>query len=146
MAPRGDLELVIGFGPSSSPLLGRAASYAARYASDAAELSPGVWRAAFSLGTDPEPYGRAWRLLGLVGPWRGTEVEVSGSPEPVGAVAAMVSCAREWLRSTGCCRAAFPSGPWPKCERCPLYDAAWAAESYASPSFSPPFYFEDPSE
>jgi len=127
------LELVIGFGPSTSPLLGRAGAYAARHANTAAEISPGVWRASFTLRTDPEPYGRAWRLLSLVGSWRGTEVEVGGSPEPVGPVAAMASCARDWLRRVGACRAPFPAGPWPKCERCPLYDAGWAAESYSRP-------------
>lgn len=147
MAPRGRLELVIGFGPTSSPLYSRAQSYAARHASTSAEVAPGVWRAAFSLDTAPEPYGRAWRLLGLVGAWRGTEVEVEGSPEPVAPVVAMCSCAREWLRKVGACRASFPSGAWPKCERCPIYDAGWAAESFAPSSlFGETFPFEGPPE
>ncbi|HEX9122280.1 MAG TPA: hypothetical protein VF984_02810 [Actinomycetota bacterium] len=119
MDRRGTLELLIGFGPTTSPLFGRAASYATAHATTSAEISPGVWRAAFTLGTDPEPYARAWRLLRLVGSWRGTEVEVSGSPEPLAPVQAMTACAREWLRKVGACRAPFPSGPWPKCERCP---------------------------
>ncbi len=135
VAPRGQLELVITFGPTPSPLFGRARSYAARHATTSAEVGPGMWRAGFSLGTDPDPYGRAWRLLQVVGSWRGTEVEVDGSPEPVSSVAAMAFCARGWLRRVGDCRAAFPSGPWPKCECCPLYDAGWAAESFAPSSF-----------
>ncbi len=43
------------FGPTPSPLFGRAAAYAARHATTSAELSPGMWRAGFSLGTDPDP-------------------------------------------------------------------------------------------
>jgi hypothetical protein len=47
----------------------------------------------------------------------------------------MTECARGWLRRAGACRAPFPTGPWPKCELCPLYDAGWAAESYTVPPF-----------
>lgn len=137
MASRGPVELILTFGPTSSPLLRRAVSYAGRHASSCAEVVPGTWRAGFSLGLDPEPYGRAWRLINLVGPWRATEVEVEGSPEPITPVLAMASCAREWLRRVGTCRAAFPSGPWPKCELCPLYDPGWAAESFAPPPLYP---------
>ena len=146
MAPRGALELTVTFGPTPSVLAGRAAAYAARHATTCAEIAPGVWRASFALGQDPEPYGRAWRLISLVGGWRATEVEVEGSPEPLTPVVAMTQCAREWLRRVGSCRAAFPSGPWPKCERCPLYDPGWAAESFAPPSsfFGGNFPFEVP--
>ncbi len=35
----------------------------------------------------------------------------------------------------GAARAAFPTGPWPKCELCPLYDAGWAMESFSPPPF-----------
>jgi len=146
MAPRGRIELIVTFGPTSSPLAGRAASYAARHATTSAELSPGTFRASFVLDSDPEPYGRAWRLLQLVGAWRGTEVEVEGSPEPTSPVDAMLGCARGWLRRMGACRASFPAGPWPKCECCPLYDAGWAAESFAPPSlfYGDPLGFEGP--
>jgi hypothetical protein len=136
VAPRGLLELTVTFGPTPSPLLRRAASYAGQHATYAEQIEPGVWRAAFSLGSDPRPYGAAWRLLQLVAGWKATEVEVEGSPEPLGVVEAMASCARAWLRSAGACRAAFPSGPWAKCGLCPLYDPGWAAESFASPTFS----------
>ncbi len=40
---------MITFGPTSSPLLGRAAAYAGRHATTSAELGPGMWRAGFSL-------------------------------------------------------------------------------------------------
>jgi hypothetical protein len=60
---------------------------------------------------------------------------VGGSLEPPAPTLAMTSCAREWLRKVGACHAPFPTGPWPKCELCPLYDAGWAAESYSSPSY-----------
>jgi len=129
------VETTVTFGPTPSPLLRRAVSYARRHATAFAETSPGVFRAGFVLSSDPEPYGRAWRLLQLVGPWRGTEVEVAGSPEPITPVLAMAECARGWLRRVGACRASFAAGPWPKCELCPLYDAGWAAESYSSPPF-----------
>jgi hypothetical protein len=125
------VELVVSFGPTSSLLAPRAVAYARAHATTFARVAPRTWRAGFSLGTDPGPYGRCWRLLCLVGGWRGTEVEVQGSPEPLAPVLAMAACAREWLRRTGACRASFPSGPWPKCERCPLYDPGWAAESFA---------------
>jgi hypothetical protein len=128
------VELTVTFGPSPSPLVPRAVA-AARRATTWAEIAPGVWRASFTLGADPDPYARAWRLLHLVGTWKATEVEVAGEPEALAPVVAMAQCAREWLRRAGACRAAFPSGPWPKCEVCPLYDPGWAAESYASPPF-----------
>src|SRR5947209_11670262 len=130
-----EAQVTVTFGPTSSILLPRAVAYAARYSSTCAEISAGVWRASFSLGSNPEPYARAHRLIGLVGTWKATEVEVSGSPEPLIPVQAMTECARGWLRRVGACRAAFPAGPWPKCEVCPLYDPGWAAESFTSPPF-----------
>lgn len=137
MASRDRVELTVTFGPTSSLLLRRAITYARTHARDCAEVAPGVWRSGFSLGRDPGAYGRAWRLISLVGFWRATEVEVEGSPELVTSVLAMASCAREWLRRVGDCRASFPVGPWPKCELCPLYDPGWAAESYSPPPFFP---------
>jgi hypothetical protein len=134
MAPKAPVELTVTFGPTPSPLLRRAVAVA-RDATTWGEITPGVWRASFTLGLDPKPYARAWVLLRLVGTWKATEVQVAGSPEPLVPVVAMAQCAREWLRRAGACRAAFPAGPWPKCELCPLYDPGWAAESYASPPF-----------
>jgi len=135
MQTASESHLTVTFGPTSSILLPRAVAYAARYSSTFAEITPGVWRASFCLGLDPVPYARAHRLIGLVGTWKATEVEVSGSPEPLIPVLSMTECARGWLRRVGACRASFPSGPWPKCEICPLYDAGWAAESYTAPPF-----------
>jgi len=135
MTPQAQVELTVSFGPTSSPLFRRAVAYARAHASTCAEITPGVWRAAFVLSSDPEPYGRAWRLLQVVGSWRGTELEVAGSPEPTSTVLSMAECARAWLRRKGACRASFAAGPWPKCELCPLYDPGWAAESFAAPPF-----------
>ena len=125
----GEIELTVTFGPSSSILLPRAIAYATRHARTSAEVSPGTWRAAFTLRDDPDPYAHALRN------WKATEVQIGGSLEPLFPALAMASCAREWLRRVGACRAAFPLGPWPKCELCPLYDAGWAAESYSSPPY-----------
>jgi len=145
MATRGPVHLVLTFGPTSSPLFGRAVSLARTRATEAAEVSPRVWRASFTLQEDPHPYAWAWRLLGLVGGWRGTLLDVQGSPEPLHPVQAMLSCARGWLRQVGRCRAPFPAGPWPKCGLCPLYDEGWARESFASPGpFAPPEPFIPP--
>ncbi len=130
-----EVELTVTFGPSSSLLLPRAVAYASEHAQTSAEVAPGTWRAAFTLGDDPDPYGRAFRLLQLVGDWKATEVQVGGSPEALAPALAMASCARGWLRRVGLCRAPFPVGPWPKCELCPLYDVGWAAESYSSPPY-----------
>src|SRR5438105_1675356 len=132
MGTGGEIELTITFGPSSSILLQRAIAYASCHANTAAEVASGTWRAAFTLGKDPEPFAYAHRLLALVGTWKATEVQVGGSLESVVPALAMASCARECLRRVGACRPAFPLGPWPECELCPLSDACWAAASYSS--------------
>ena len=67
--------------------------------------------------------------------WRATTMEVSGSPEHRHVVTQMLHCAREWLRSNGCCRATFAGLRLPaKCRGCPLYDPAWALEACPRPS------------
>ena len=70
MGTGGEIELTVTFGPSSSILLRRAIAYASRHANAAAEVSPGTWRAAFALGTNPDPFAHAHRLLTLVGTGR----------------------------------------------------------------------------
>jgi hypothetical protein len=137
MGASSKLQVTVTFGPTSSLLLPRAVAHATRHSSTCAEISPGVWRASFDLGLDADPYARAHRLIQIVRSWKATEVEVSGSPEPLVPVLSMTECARGWLRRVGACRAAFPAGPLPKCEVCALYDPGWAAESYTSTS--PPF-------
>lgn len=84
MASRGPVELIVTFVPTTSPLFRRAMSYAASHATTCAEVAPGSWRAGFSLGSDPEPYGRAWRLVHMVGSWRegGTGCVGFGSKRP----------------------------------------------------------------
>jgi hypothetical protein len=135
MAPRGEAVLTVTFGPTVALTLPRAIAYARQHAQDLTEVAPGVWRATFRLGTgDPEPYGRALRLIRMVYGWRSTDIEVQGSPEYTAVVTLMLDCARRWLRETGACRATFPGGPFSKCAVCPLYDPAWAAESWAQPS------------
>ena len=141
MAPRDEVVLQVMFGPSKSPLASRAVSYARAHAKEAAEVSPGVWRASFRLGPDERTFGMASALLQMVLGWRSTTVEVEGSPEPPWVTRQMLHCAREWLRSTGACRAWFPTAlGWPKCHACPLYDAGWAAESALPPVI--PFLLE----
>jgi hypothetical protein len=127
--------LTISFGPAATPTLSRAVSLARAHAEEVREEG-GTWHATFHLGPDQAPYGWALQLLYMVGGWRSTTVQVGGSPESRGTVQAMLSCAREWLRDTGACRAAFPPGRLPaKCRPCPLYDRGWAVESWVTPRF-----------
>src|SRR5207245_9509206 len=122
MQTASESHLTVTFGPTSSILPPPAVAYAARYSSTFAEITPGVWRASFCLGLDPVPYARAHRLIQIVGTWKATEVEVSGSPEPLVPVLSMTECARGWLRRVGGCRAALPSGAGSALERCPPCD------------------------
>src|SRR5438552_13802525 len=93
-----------------------ARAYAARHASECAEISPECSGASLDMGIYPGPYARAHLLIQIVGSWKATEMRVSGSPKPLVPVQSMIKCARGWLRRAGACRAAFPAGPWPKCE------------------------------
>lgn len=135
MAPRGEVVLQVTFGPSKSPLASSAVSYAKEHAEETAEVSPGVWRAGFRLSFKERAYGETSQLLGMVGGWRSTAVEIDGSPEPTWVVQQMLWCAREWLRAAGACKERFfpLATGWPKCRACPLYDAEWAAESGVTP-------------
>src|SRR6266481_3265860 len=118
MAHRGEITLRITFGPAATPVLLRAVAYASEHADDLSQEGPSTWRAIFRLGTDPERYGRAMDLVGMVSGWRA----------PL--VSSMLWCAGEWLVKKGRCGAAFHSGPWAKCRGCPLYDPEWALESW----------------
>jgi hypothetical protein len=101
MSARGEIELTVTFGQSSSLLLGRAIAYATQHARNSAEVALGTWHAAFALGTDPNPYARARRLLELVGNWKAMEVQVGGSLESLAPALAMAPCASAWLRRVG---------------------------------------------
>ncbi len=129
MAARGEVRVKVSFGLSSSPVLAHAVSYAIEHASVTEELRSGIWEATFRIGTDERGYGELRHLLRLVGAWKTTRVEVDGSVEPRRTVDSMLGCAREWLRSGGGCGARFssPKGA-PRCQVCPLYDPARAAE------------------
>ncbi len=134
VALRGEVVLKVTFGPSRSPLMCRAISYATEHAQEMTELEPGVWRASFRLGAEERPYGEAAQFVAMVGRWHGTVLEVDGSPELRSATQYMLVCAREWLRREGRCAERFRVAQgWPKCRLCPLYDAEWAAESGAGP-------------
>ena len=134
MPPRGQVRLTITFGPAATPVFDAAVAYAREHAQNLDRAGPRTYRASFSLGTDPEGYGRALDLVHMVYGWRATHLEVAGSPERVQVIRAMLYCAREWLRRAGRCSERFYRGPYPKCRGCPLYDTEWAPESYSRPT------------
>jgi hypothetical protein len=140
MGKRSEAVLTVTFGPSSTPTLPRALSYAREHADSISQVEQGVWRATFRLEKDEDRYGRAAQFLWMVSGWKSTYLEVDGSPENQFIARVMVDCARAWLRTAGACRASF-SGPLPsKCLPCPLYDPEWALESsstYTTPPMSP---------
>jgi hypothetical protein len=129
MAARGGVLVKVSFGPTSSAVRAHAASYAIEHAWATEELRSGVWEATFRIGVDERDYGELRHLLHLVGGWKTTRVEVTGSAEHGQTVMSMLDCAREWLRTEGRCGARFPSPRGaPKCRACPLYDAGYARE------------------
>ena len=114
MPQRGEVTLMITFGPASTPVFERAVAYAKEHADQLNQAGPRTYRASFVLGTDPVVYGRALHLVNMVSGWRSTLIEVDGSPEYGGTVRAMLHCAREWLRRTGRCAERFYGGPHPR--------------------------------
>jgi hypothetical protein len=135
MAARGEIRVTVSFGPTSSPVLAHAVSYAIEHAERTEQLRSGVWEATFQIGSDERSYGKLRHLLYMVYGWKTTRVEVDGSPEERLAVISMLSCARDWLRTTGRCGARLPSARGARrCRVCPLYDAAYAGEFWVSPT------------
>ena len=135
MAARGEVRVSVSFGPTSSPVLAHAASYAIEHAWRTEELRSGAWEATFRIERDERAYGALSQLLYMVGRWKTTRVEVGGSVEDRHRVISMLGCAREWLRSHGRCGAWFPTARGaPRCRVCPLYDAGYAAEFWVPPS------------
>ncbi len=129
MAARGEVHVRVSFGPTSSPVLAHAVSYAIEHAWRTEELRSGTWEATFRIGADEGDYGTARQLLFMVGGWKTTRVEVNDSVEPRHTVGSMLSCSRGWLRSSGRCGAWFASARGaPRCRVCPLYDPAYAGE------------------
>ncbi len=134
MAARGEVRVRVSFGPTSSPVLAHAVSYAIEHAWRTEELLSGAWEASFRIERDERAYGELRHLLSLVGGWKTTRVEVEGSTEYRQVVHSMLSCAREWLRSKGSCGARFAStNGAPRCRLCPLYDAGYAGEFWVQP-------------
>jgi hypothetical protein len=134
MAARGEVRVKVSFGPTSSPVLAHAVSYAIEHAWATEELRSGVWEATFRIGDAEGDYGAARHLLCMVGGWKTTRVEVNGSVEPRRTVISMLGCARDWLRTNRGCGAWFPSARGaPRCRVCPLYDAAYAGEFWVPP-------------
>jgi len=134
MAARGEVRVTVCFGPTPSPVLAHAVSYAIEHASRTEELRSGTWEATFRIGGDERDYGALRHLLCMVRGWKTTRVEVNGSVEPPQTLVSMLGCGREWLRSRGRCGAWFRSAAGaPRCRVCPLYDAAFAGEFWVPP-------------
>ncbi len=129
MAARGEVRVTVSFGPTSSPVLAHAVSYAIDHAWRTEQLRSGTWEATFGIGANERDYGELSELLYMVWGWKTTRVEIAGSPEERLTVISMLHCAREWLRTRRRCGAWFPSERGaPRCRVCPLYDAAYAGE------------------
>jgi hypothetical protein len=129
MAARGEVIVTVYFGPTPSPVLAHAASYAIGHAWRTEQLRSGTWEATFRLERDERGYGALRHLLSMVRGWKTTRVQVNGSTESRHPVASMLACAREWLIDKGRCGAWFPSARGaPKCRLCPLYDSGYAGE------------------
>jgi hypothetical protein len=134
MAARGEIRVKVSFGPTSSPVLAHAVSFAIEHAWATEELRSGTWEATFRIDADERDYGELRHLLSMAGGWRTTRVEVNGSVESRQTVISMLGCAREWLRTNRRCGARFPSARGaPRCRVCPLYDAAYAGEFWVPP-------------
>jgi hypothetical protein len=124
VAPRGEQTLLVSFGPAATPVLATAVAFAREHASSVEPGGPRGYRASFILHRDPEAYGWAAHLLGMVWGWKATHVEVSGRPERINTLRMMLDCARGELEWTGACRRAIPAAGLPKCRSCPLFDPA----------------------
>ena len=129
MPSRGELELRIRFGPTTSPTYPVAVAYAGTHATSFKELDGSV-EATFVLESEERAYGAALALVEIVGNWKATTIEVSGSPESRFRVMDMLICSREWLRGAGRCRdRTIPPEGAARCRCCPLFDPEWAAEA-----------------
>lgn len=146
MAARGEVRVTVSFGPTSTPTLSHAASYAIEHAKCTEELRSGVWEATFVIEADERALGELLHLLYMVHGWKTTRVEVNGSVEQRHTVLSMLQCGREWLITKGRCGGRFPfvTGA-PKCRLCPLYDSGYAREFWVPPK---PFSWagDDPDE
>ena len=74
MAPRGEITLTVIFGPAG--VRPRRDPTRAPNAGKLEQLGAKTYRATFTLGIDPDAYGRALDLVQMVYGWRSTLVEV----------------------------------------------------------------------
>lgn len=109
--------LTVTFGPSRSPELPRVLE-----AFDVEQVQPGRWRATFELEQDGRVFGQAAELLHAVKPWRSTRVHLDGEAERWHVVAAMLECARGYLRTWGRCGWRYRYDVPQRCGPCPLFD------------------------
>ena len=136
MTARGEVQVTVSFGPTSSPGLAHAVAYAIEHAQRTEQLRSGTWEATFRIEDDEGDFGAAHHLLRLVQGWKTTRIQVNGSVDSRHAVRSMLGCAREWLLTQGRCGARFPSTRGaPRCRVCPLYDASYAAEFWVPTPF-----------
>jgi hypothetical protein len=75
-------NLNVVFGPSRSKFFPKAVSYARAVAKEVAEPEPGRYRAAFTLGADPDPYAHPSALIERVRHWQGSEVYLGPIDSP----------------------------------------------------------------
>lgn len=73
-------NLIVVFGPSRSRFFPTAVAYARAVATEVAEPEPGRYRAAFTLGADPDSYAHASALIERVRRWQGSEVSLGPIP------------------------------------------------------------------
>lgn len=124
--------LTVVFGPSRSRLIPRAIEHARAGGASLTELSPGRYRASFTLRGDPAAFAHVAALSGLVRHWRGSEFLVDGEPILSTLVWEMGFCASEQLVANGRCRVPFEAGIVPdRCDACPLFDPERAREEAA---------------
>jgi len=119
---RGPLEVIVAFGPSTSPNFPRAELVARRDADTFDVDVTGRVTAGYELEAPrPKGFGDVARLISFVKHWRATEISVDGSPERDYLVEAMAFCAQGYAEAYGGCRENFHSGPYAKCRVCPLF-------------------------
>ena len=110
MAARGEVRVTVSFGPTSSPALAHAVSYAIEHAWATEELRSGTGEASFRIGSDERAFGELHHLFCMVG-WKTTRVEVDGSAEHHHTVMSMLGCARESAPDRGALRGLVPLFP-----------------------------------
>ncbi len=135
-------NLTVFFGPSRSKFFPEAVTYARAVAKEVAEPEPERYRAAFTLGADPDAYAHASALIERVRRWQGSEVYLG--PIPVSPVIAkdMGWCAGDQLRRHGTYRYRYFIGVPRRCPACPLYEPERAEREMRGEGAPPPIGLE----